>query len=123
MLRLRGLAVVVLLTASSLLTLRLMGLSQWIQAILIIAVELSLGVLLHEMLENRDRREAARRPLVVRVVAPPIRRTHRRRTVMGPPPDHGPFRHPSPGRRSAGTDEPPDPRWPLRRGYRRGCPG
>jgi hypothetical protein len=122
MLRLRGLAVVVLLTASSLLTLRLMGLSQWIQAILIIAVELSLGVLLHEMLENRDRREAAR-PLVVRVVAPPPRRRHVRRTAMGPPPDHGPFRHPSPVRRSAGADDPPDPRWPLRRGYRRGCPG
>jgi nucleotide-binding universal stress UspA family protein len=62
MLRLRGLAIVILLTASSLLTLKLMGLSQWIQAILIIAVELSLGVVLHEMLEGRDRREHARRP-------------------------------------------------------------
>jgi nucleotide-binding universal stress UspA family protein len=66
MLRLRGLAVVVLLTASSLLTLKLMGLSQWIQAILIIAVELSLGVVLHEMLEGRDRREQTRRPMVRR---------------------------------------------------------
>jgi nucleotide-binding universal stress UspA family protein len=72
MLRLRGLAVVVLLTASSLLTLKLMGLSQWIQAILIIAVELSLGIVLHEMLEGRDRRERARRPTLRRKPPRPL---------------------------------------------------
>ncbi len=57
MLRLRTVAVIVLLAASSLLTLKLMGLSQWIQAILVIGVELSLGVVLHEMVDGRRGRE------------------------------------------------------------------
>jgi nucleotide-binding universal stress UspA family protein len=59
MFRLRSLAVIVLLTVSSLLTLKLMGLSQWIQAILVIGVELLLGVLLHQILEGRGRRAAS----------------------------------------------------------------
>ena len=63
MFRLRSLAVVVLLVASSLVTLKLMGWSQWIQAILVIAVELSLGVVLHEMVEASARRARADRQL------------------------------------------------------------
>jgi nucleotide-binding universal stress UspA family protein len=59
MFRLRSLAVIVLLAASSLLTLKLMGFSQWIQAILVIGVELLLGVLLHQILEGRGRRAAS----------------------------------------------------------------
>ena len=76
MFRLRSLAVVVLLVASSLVTLKLMGWSQWIQAILVIAVELSLGVVLHEMVEASARRARADRQ------RPPHRRAptaHRRR--------------------------------------------
>jgi nucleotide-binding universal stress UspA family protein len=59
MFRLRSLAVIVLLAVSSLLTLKLMGLSQWIQAILVIGVELLLGVLLHEIVDGRGRRAAS----------------------------------------------------------------
>jgi nucleotide-binding universal stress UspA family protein len=85
MFRLRTVAVVVLLAASSLLTLRLMGLSQWIQAILVIAVELSLGVVLHEMVDGHARRERA----TSRHLRPghhPALPTHRRR----PPHGHAP---------------------------------
>ena len=87
MFRLRTVAVVVLLAASSLLTLKLMGFSQWIQAILVIAVELSLGVVIHEMIDGRGRRESssARRPRPGHRPAPP---THRRRLPHAPP--HGP---------------------------------
>ena len=59
MLRPRSLAVVALLAASSLLTLFLMGLSQWIQAILVIAVELSLGLVLHGMTVGSEGRAAS----------------------------------------------------------------
>ena len=87
MLRLRSVAVVVLLTASSLLTLKLMGLSQWIQAILVIAVELSLGVVLHELVEGRSRRGSrpARRARPGHHPSPP---GHRRRFPHAPL--HGP---------------------------------
>ncbi len=61
MFRLRSLAVLVLLVASSLLTLKLMGFSQWIQAILVIGVELSLGVVLHEMIEGSARQDRDKR--------------------------------------------------------------
>jgi hypothetical protein len=61
MFRLRSLAVIVLLAASSLLTLKLMGLSQWVQAILVIGVELLLGALIHEILDARRRRASQHR--------------------------------------------------------------
>lgn len=75
--RLRTVAIVVLLGASSLVTLWLMGLSQWIQAVLVIAVELSLGVVLHEMVDGPGRRE----PGPARRIRPghhPMLPTHRR---------------------------------------------
>lgn len=83
--RLRTVAVVVLLAASSLLTLRLMGLSQWIQAILVIAVELSLGVVLHEIVDGRGRRP--REPRLARHLRPgayPSLPAHRRKPPHGP---------------------------------------
>ncbi len=85
MFRSRGVAVVVLLAASSLLTLKLMGLSQWIQAILVIGVELSLGVVIHEMVDGPGRREARARRHRHRPghhAGPP---SHRRRPSHHPP--------------------------------------
>ncbi len=70
MFRLRSLAVVVLLVASSLVTLRLMGWSQWIQAILVIGVELSLGIVLHAMIEGSTRRERQSRHRPPRRLSP-----------------------------------------------------
>lgn len=62
MTRSRGVGVVVLLGASGALTLKLMGPEQWVQAILVIAVELCLGVVLHSLVEgDRRRRPVARR--------------------------------------------------------------
>jgi hypothetical protein len=79
MFRLRSLAVVVLLVASSVVTLKLMGWSQWVQAILVIAVELSLGVILHEIVEGSAQRARASRQRPSRR-GPPA--SHRRKAPL-----------------------------------------
>jgi hypothetical protein len=79
MLGLRGLVLLVLLIGSSVVTLVLMGLSQWIQAILVIAVELCLGILLHEILEGSQQQRRKERPRATKQVPT----THRRKTPAG----------------------------------------